>query len=480
MKKLLVFIVFFLAFFSIMSIRVYASTVNPVDYNPTTNSDGDNYKIDTRSKKQALYSIWQVFMDDFDGEVNQRDSFRFYYLYQMLDLVSNPSQTQIIFYVNQCGIQYVVHEYNIETSTYKFNTLMISKHYEYFDTSLIEDENIEFYMDETAFSDTDEHIYYSILVSESTRGFILNSEVTNVQASIQTNENEEILTIKEHNAKYPYYQIDSTYISDIQSSLASNSLMIIIPFPWVLNETVHNYHEFTRSFSDNQTIYGYEENYNPISEEITYSYALGIVLNLTFRIIDDDKVLISYGDNRAYITKEQHYYRYLYNQTYQTLLEAEALGFTNATVLGIGNYFHQLGLFSGDTSNLNNQKYTKDTVESVHDRWGNSTYECIYDEYGNLVINSLVVGTFNFFNGVNNGHYAHDVIPYILWGNSYNDNSTWLERIAWDCQSRYLLDYGWQTLRGTDLYEAYDSSIYAKPLSTYEIVILQSRLGDPL
>lgn len=78
MKKLLVFIVFFLAFFSIMSIRVYASTVNPVDYNPTTNSDGDNYKIDTRSKKQALYSIWQVFMDDFDGEVKQRDLYEAY------------------------------------------------------------------------------------------------------------------------------------------------------------------------------------------------------------------------------------------------------------------------------------------------------------------------------------------------------------------------------------------------------------------
>ncbi|MBN2834776.1 MAG: hypothetical protein JXR48_07395 [Candidatus Delongbacteria bacterium] len=480
MKKFFIFVLIAISFFVFSTINVYAEELEIEEYNPSTYSLGDDYKVDTRNKKQALYSIWRVFAEGFDSGNNQQDAFRFYYLSQLVENASNPTETQIIYYVNQCKIRYIEHEYVTETSNYIFNTLHISRFYDYVDTDNINVQGQEdFYMDESAFCEEEEFIYFSILVSESTRGYILNLLSDDSSTMDSNSETSEELTINEHNEKYPYNQIQTTKLSEGEIANPIIGLLAIIPFPWNLNETVHNYHGFSRNYNVDQTVYGYISGYQPISGDIDYVY-LFFVVNLTMNIIDDDKLIIYYDNNIVCMTKEQHYYRYLNNETYQTLSEATNEGFTDASTMGIGNYFHQLGLFNEDSSNLSNAKYTKDASGNQSIRWPDSSYECIYDENGQIDTNPLVIGTFNFFNGLNAGHYAHDVMPYLLWGNSYNDNSTWLERIAWDCQSRNPYFTSWQTLRGNSLYEAYDASIFTKPFSTLEIVIIQSRLGDPL
>lgn len=289
-----------------------------------------------------------------------------------------------------------------------------------------------------------------------------------------TDENKEILSVVEHNLKYPLNQIESNSV--INSNVVSSvSPKIITPLPWIESETVHNYHGFVRMFAANQSLYGYEDDYVPISEEIDYLY-IPLLVSLTYKIIDDDKILVSYGaNNKAYLTKEQHYNRNFYNQTYVTLASAEANGFTIAP----GHYFHQLGITTGDTSNQNNHKYTKDSFGTVYDRWDKSSYECIYDTNGFLDTDPLVMGMFNFYKTIlidGSGHYPHDVIPYVLWGNAYIDNSTWLERIAWDYGSQNGKN-DWKLLRGETLYQTYTIDAIAPNFEANEVEIIQSYLG---
>ena len=99
-------------------------------------------------------------------------------------------------------------------------------------------------------------------------------------------------------------------------------------------------------------------------------------------------------------------------------------------------YFHRTGVINEDTSNIHNTKYVCNNMpgneyESV------GSYEVIYDQYENIEKNPLVYGTFNFEDSANSvyGHYSKDVYPYLIWGNSYDDNSVLKERFIWDDDS---------------------------------------------
>ncbi len=312
------FILFVLGF-----VQVQADTVPISEYNPSSYSYGDVYKIDTRRKKQALYSVYLIFGDELsDVNLNLEysgDAYIFYYFCKLLETVSSPSQSTIISFANQCKIRYVQHNYLVETSIYKFNAMAISKYYDYYDTSVLENEGVgDFYMDETAFDIDGEHIRFTILVSESILGTLLNSAtVQNYSTLINSHE---AMSLEDYNEQYSFHQIISTLFH------GGITPFIITSLPWVLNETVHIYHEFYRSFTLDQTVYGYENGYEPISDEITY---LGLIAYQTIHIIDNDKMASASNtsDDKVYMTREQHYFRYIYNQTYDTQTDAEAQGF---------------------------------------------------------------------------------------------------------------------------------------------------------
>ncbi len=446
MKKLIVFIgILTIGLF--VSIKVSAAM--PVSsYAPVTYSTGTGYQIDTSSRNETLYSIWRIFQNE---QAVSNDAFRFYQLYLMLSLSSNPTQSEITSCVNQCKIRYSLHNYTIVTTNYRFNDLVMSKNYDYIDTSTLEDANHSYYMNETAFDENQEYILFRMTAFESFRGFIPMASSTSKQISSQES---------------------STLNSNLAAPIVPN---IVIPFPWNSFETTYSYHGFTRQFTGDQTVYGYGYGANSVSDTIDYSYLL--ISNIDFKLIDNDKILLTYGTNDyVCLTKDQHYRRQLYNITYADIDTAYANGFRSKA----GAYFHKLGLTDGDESNLDNVKYKKNSIGTVNSLWPNSSYECIFDGDGNLDTNALVLGTFNYYDSADSKHYAHDVIPYFIWGNTSSDTSTWLERLAWDHDSVNATIFSdWRIMRGQNLYDHYLNSIYAHTIDSDERAIIANVYGDP-
>lgn len=58
-------------------------------------------------------------------------------------------------------------------------------------------------------------------------------------------------------------------------------------------------------------------------------------------------------------------------------------------------------------------------------------YEVIYDKYGNEVTDVRDVGTYNYVSPLDDGvgHFTQDVLPWLIWGNSANDSTTFKQRI---------------------------------------------------
>jgi len=84
------------------------------------------------------------------------------------------------------------------------------------------------------------------------------------------------------------------------------------------------------------------------------------------------------------------------------------------------SYFHQLG-----EGNINNQKWISPDGHK----------EVVFDSKGNIVTDPLNQGSLNIIGPGNliedAGHFAVDVVPYIIYGNSANDPSTMIDRIMW-------------------------------------------------
>ena len=87
-----------------------------------------------------------------------------------------------------------------------------------------------------------------------------------------------------------------------------------------------------------------------------------------------------------------------------------------------------------DMSDLYNHKRTLAsnealTFNNLYYYYPYSSFERVFDSNGQLVTSPLVIGTFNYVDpsggdGRVRLHWAYDVIPYLLWGNSSTDNST--------------------------------------------------------
>ena len=178
---------------------------------------------------------------------------------------------------------------------------------------------------------------------------------------------------------------------------------------------------------------------------------------------DDSRQDLVYG-----IDRYTHYERNQYNIDFpHTFSDFE----TNyKTQNGCGSqppfmtYFHRIAQWNGDTSNYENVKYLCDVPSEYQTMFPNGKSEVIYNVYGYKETNTLVEGTFNFDNRLI-PHFNEDVFPYLVWGNSFNDTSTVLERLYWDQNSTNPIgDY--YKYREATLYGQSTSIFFIKPDNT--------------
>ena len=87
---------------------------------------------------------------------------------------------------------------------------------------------------------------------------------------------------------------------------------------------------------------------------------------------------------------------------------------------------------SADKFHQNNQKNGERNRKYVVGEWGSS--EVVYYSDGSINNTPEDRGTFNvysgdnwFFNIVVHGYY--DVLPYMIWGNSFDDSTTLIDRL---------------------------------------------------
>ncbi|HBP25578.1 MAG TPA: hypothetical protein DD618_01300, partial [Acholeplasmatales bacterium] len=216
------------------------------------------------------------------------------------------------------------------------------------------------------------------------------------------------------------FRIDVTYYGDpniTPDSFDKNFAQDFLGFE-LINE-VESYGPFLRYFNLPLAYYGDVGNYEDAKIEIDYSSS--VVLNLaSITLIDNDKLIIEAANQKLYVHRNQHYGRNASQQIFPNNENSFLNLYGNDESLETPRaYFHQLGLFDGDTSNFNNIKYTLNPETTILQKWPNSTSEVIYDLNGNIDVNALVMGTFNFYSSSIslNLHYLYDVYPYLFWGN---------------------------------------------------------------
>ena len=196
---------------------------------------------------------------------------------------------------------------------------------------------------------------------------------------------------------------------------------------------------FIRYFDTNQAIYGYHTSYQPKFNFYYRSISTFSYLPISsITLIDDDKLIIKQDEETDFmINREFHYDRNQFNYVFNYIVDDIPGSETNY------KYFHLLGNFNGDTSNLENIKTTIEEysssgyIDDITLMFENATSEAIYKEFENqyvLVTNPLVMGTFNFSSDTEE-HYRFDVYPYLIWGNLKTDRSTIRERFIWDKNS---------------------------------------------
>lgn len=224
------------------------------------------------------------------------------------------------------------------------------------------------------------------------------------------------------------------------------------PEPPTPSPIYKTYGPFLRFFNGAQSVYGYDQNYTP---KISFNYTYGVFNNVDIQmtLIDDDKLIIEHGDTKIYMDKNTHYSR----NTHQPNFPSNFTSFKNLYDFEESSaYFHKIALYNGDTSNFANKKYHVTPSSHILNKWSNSKYEVVYSADNKKEENSLVYGTFNYYNtGIN--HYLYDVYPYLIWGNDSNDTSLIRERMHWDYDA-WRLGSAYK-YRGSTLYQTYQGKL---------------------
>lgn len=379
------------------------------------------YPIDTDSKMEALSSIKYVFENwasiHDEGDLSSVWAWRLYFFATELQSMTSATENQIKAMLDERGISYA-NNFNVPLLYQSFS---IEKIPYFFPTSS--------YLGESSFTDDFESVNF---------------------------------------------RIDITYYGDpniTPYSFDRNFTPNFLDFE-LINE-VESYGFYCRYFNLPLDYYGDVGNFEDAKIEIDYkSIFLFDMASIT--LIDNDKLIFETVNHKLYIHRNQHYGRNSHQQIFPNTENSFLSIYGDDESLATpGAYFHQLGLFNGDTSNLNNIKYTVNPDASVLDEWPNSTSEAIYDENGNIDLNALVLGTFNYYGSSSslNLHYVYDVYPYLFWGNNASDSSTIRERFIWENGGSLLMN-SWRSLRGASLYEK-PFNLY---LTTSEIELLEERL----
>lgn len=179
------------------------------------------------------------------------------------------------------------------------------------------------------------------------------------------------------------------------------------------------------------SIYGYESNYTPI---LTFEYSLNNKEIYIIRMIETRKLIIWNSNNsedKFEITKQEHYNRNVNNPTdVPAIRDTDAAMILNYGMSWDGNaYFHKIGEFDGDTSNINNVKHTCNIGNGFK-------YEFVYSgayKGAKLITSPTVMGTYNFASPTDSDkHRIKDVLPYLIWGNAVDDNTSLKERFYFD------------------------------------------------
>lgn len=203
---------------------------------------------------------------------------------------------------------------------------------------------------------------------------------------------------------------------------------------------------FVRYFDVDQSIYGFNPDYDP---KFTFYYQRVASSNrVLMTLIDDDKLIIeTYFQDELKesfaITRNTHHAR---NELQVSFPVSEAeFRKHEYSFYGCSQkfaYFHQLATFNGDTYHLRNKKYvckleTSLVDPGLKDAFPLAASEVVYSHQGTLITHHVNFGTFNFSTKTEE-HYIMDVYPYLIWGNSEYDKTTLRERLIWDYDSRRI------------------------------------------
>ncbi len=303
------------------------------------------------------------------------------------------------------------------------------------------------------------------------------------------------------NCEIIQFKIIASYYTTLIGQVISPLFIspMVPPPPMTLITEIDTYGLFYRYYNESQNLYGFESGYDS-KYTFTYQSMTYPLLNSTnFTLIDNDKLVLEtiyivsgvQVSEKIYLTRDQHYSRNTFQSSNIIYLPSTESGFRSfySNYFTPAAFFHQLGLYDGDTSNLDNIKYTltynmisedqkTPQLLSVFYKWPIASFEVIYDNNGNKDIDSLVMGTFNYFDPSNllyiGEHWLCDVYPYLIWGNNEQDNSTILERFIWDHGSTSG-ESDWRMKRGSTLYNQQSPINQWITLSVIEI--LQERIG---
>lgn len=222
----------------------------------------------------------------------------------------------------------------------------------------------------------------------------------------------------------------------------------------------------------NSSLYGLPDSYEPTK---TIQYSLDNKIFYTIRMIDNRKLTIwktANAKEQFEIDIQTHYNRNDNNPDFVNprLSSDDMFGKYGIMIEDPNAYFHKIGEYDGDTSNVNNVKHTSGAFEGF-------IFEVVYSsnkEGAKLVTSPTVMGTYNFSPPAKSeAHRIKDVIPYLIWGNAADDNTSLKERFYFDYDDyRGGTNY---TKRGNSLFNAVSYGAYL----SYNLDMLNDRIENP-
>lgn len=224
-------------------------------------------------------------------------------------------------------------------------------------------------------------------------------------------------------------------------------------------------------YYNNSSLYGLPITYESIK---TFQYSLDKDKYYTIRMIENRKLIIwetTDEKEKFEISIQTHYNRNDNNPVVPKIRFSNSIMKSKYGMYWDSNaYFHKIGEYDGDTSNVNNVKHTWNIQNGFK-------YEVVYtgaSEGDRIVTSPTVMGTYNFSEPIYGiCHRIMDIIPYLIWGNAINDTTSLKERFYFDYDN-YSGGKNY-TKRGNSLFNAITYGAYL----SYDLDKLNDRIENP-